>query len=97
MLNQAEGFLEDNYKDEAGITAIVALESTLRSICSKNGIKIKDDDKIHIQLKEVNLYNTAKEKQIGDWLRFKDNGDEFSKEDVKRMIDGVNGILGEYL
>lgn len=79
MLNQAEQFLEDNYKDAVGITTIVALQSTLKAICYKNDIQIKDDDKIHIKLKEANLYNIAKQKQIDDWLRFKDNTNAYSK------------------
>lgn len=106
LLETAEKFLNDNQKDPAGVLAGVALEETLRQIADKYVIKhtakatlltlnqcIADSKKVYDDTtrKEIIAWNDVRDKAAhAKWK-------EFSKIQVKQLIEGTTKLIADYL
>lgn len=106
LLETAQDFLDDNQKDPAGVLAGVALEETLRQIADKYAIKhatkatlltlnqcIADSKKVYDDTirKEIVAWNDVRDKAAhAKWK-------EFSKVQVKQLIEGTNKLIADYL
>jgi len=102
VLEQATTLLHANYKDAACILAGVALESTLKELCIRQGIAINKMDRMNTELCKAEIYNMAKQKQITAWAELRNNaahGDfnEYIPSDVDSFIKGVTTFMADYL
>ena len=66
-LAQAKELLNANYKDPACILGRVALETTLKEVCSRYKISDGKLDRMNADLCKAGAYNMAKQKQITGW------------------------------
>jgi hypothetical protein len=102
VLEQATHLLEADHKDPACVVARVALETTLKKLCDLQGISHNKLDRMNADLCKAGLYNVGMQKQIIAWADRGNNAahgnwDEYTADDVKDMIAGVNRFIAEYL
>lgn len=102
VLEQAKELLNANYKDPACVLAGVALESTLKELCTHEGIAHGKLDRMNADLCKAGVYNMAKQKQITAWAELRNkaaHGDfgQYTQADVDYFIQGVTGFIGDYL
>jgi hypothetical protein len=102
VLEQANALLSAGYKDPACVVAGVALETTLKDLCSRNGITHAKLDKMNADLAKAGLYNKGMQKQITAWADRRNSaahGDwkAYSDADVDEMIKGVTRMIADYL
>ncbi|QWR76045.1 DUF4145 domain-containing protein [Candidatus Magnetomonas plexicatena] len=95
----------------AAVLAGAVLEKALREICIKNYPSIsvfksngdfKTLDPLITDLKKAELYNELKAKQLREYADIRNHAahgrfEEFTVEDVKGMIEGVNRFLSDYM
>jgi hypothetical protein len=101
-LEQATQLLHAGYKDPACVLAGVALEITLKEMCTRENITHGKLDRMNVELCKAGTYNMAKQKQITAWadLRNKAAHGEwtvYSGADVDDFIKGVNRFIADYL
>lgn len=101
-LSQAEELLNSNYKDPACVIAGVCLETSIKELCDRNSIPHSKLDKMNADLKKAGIYNTGMQKQITAWADRRNdaahgNWNEYTKNDVKMMIEGVRSFIGTYI
>jgi len=102
VLEQATYLLEADHKDPACVVARVALETTLKKLCDSQGISHGKLDRMNADLCKASLYNVGMQMQITAWADRGNNAahgkwDEYTADDVKDMIAGVNRFIAEYL
>jgi len=102
VLEQAEELLKSDYKDPACVLAGVALETSLKDLCSRQDIKLGKLDKMNADLRKAEAYNIGMQKQITAWAHHRNKAahgewGEYTSEDVKDMIKGVRRFIAEYL
>lgn len=102
MLEQAAALLAAGYKDPACVVAGVALETTLKDLCARNGITHAKLDKMNADLAKVGLYNKGMQKQITAWADRRNSaahGDwsAYNDADVDDMIKGVTRMIADYV
>lgn len=105
ILEQSKGLLQGNYKDIACVLAGIALELTIKDLCSRNKISINDKSKaeqLNIELRKAEIYNESMRKQVTAWIALRNHAahgewNEYNQADVKSLIDGVERFMGEYL
>lgn len=101
FLDMAKHLLEAEYKDPAASLIGAVLEDGLRKISLKNNIEVKDGDDIsalNTKLGDKNIYNRLVQQQIQAWKVVRDRADhgkfdEYKKEDVEAMLEGVQRFL----
>lgn len=102
VLDQASELLAAGYKDPACVVAGVALETALKELCNDNNIPLGKLDKMNADICKLGLYNVGMQKQITAWTDRRNNAahgkwNEYTEEDVKDMINGINRFLAEHL
>ncbi|QDV69079.1 hypothetical protein Poly24_27930 [Rosistilla carotiformis] len=102
MLEQSRALLKAGYKDPACVVAGVALETTLKDLCSRNGIAHSKLDKMNANLAKVGTYNKGMQKQITAWADRRNSaahGDwnAYNDHDVDDMINGVIRLIADYI
>jgi len=102
VLEQAQHLLDNEYKDPAAVIARVALETTLKKLCDKNTLPKGKLDKMNADLAKAGVYNISMQKQITAWAgkgndAAHGNWDNYTKEDVADMINGVQRFIAENL
>jgi len=102
MLEQASALLSAGYKDPACVVAGVALETTLKDLCARNGIAHAKLDKMNADMAKAGIYNKGMQKQITAWADRRNSaahGDwsAYSEADVDEMIRGVTRMIADYL
>ncbi|OGH96793.1 MAG: hypothetical protein A2104_09155 [Candidatus Melainabacteria bacterium GWF2_32_7] len=105
IIEQAEELLKAGYKDPACVITGVALETTLRKICTDAGIVTDEKtkaNKMNDDLAKAGKYNLFKQKQVTAWLDLRNKAahgqwEEYNETDVRAMIDGVNTFIADYL
>ena len=102
MLEQASALLSAGYKDPACVVAGVALETTLKDLCSRNGVPHAKLDKMNADLAKDGLYNKGMHKQITAWATRRNSAahgewDTYSDADVDDMIKGVSRMIADFL
>ena len=108
-LEQAQHFLDNDYKVAAAVTAGVVLETAIKELAKNNGISIylegsnkpKKLDGLNSELKSAEVYNALRHKQIIELAHIRNKAahgevDEFSENDVKNMIRDIEGFLIEF-
>ena len=102
VLEQANELLHAGYKDGACVTAGVALETTLKELCTRKGISHSKLDRMNADLCKANVYNMGMQKQITAWAEWRNKAAHgewhaYTEADVEDMIKGVNRFIAEYL
>lgn len=102
VLEQATGLLQAGYKDAACVVTGVALETTLKELCARNGIPVSKLDRMNADLCKAGIYNMGMQKQITAWAERRNkaaHGDwnEYNAADVEDMTRGVTRLIAEYL
>jgi hypothetical protein len=102
VLDQATELLGGGYKDPACVVAGVALETTLKELCARNGIAQSKLDRMNADLAKAGVYNVGMQKQITAWADRRNkaaHGDwsAYSSDDVGDMIRGVTRLIAESL
>jgi len=102
-LEQAKSLLVNGYKNAAAVIAGVVLETAIKELCLNNGIEIerKRLTQLSDDLAKVGVYNKLQQKQITALADIRNNAahgnyDEFTKEDVERMISDIERFLLNY-
>ncbi|WP_065709694.1 HEPN domain-containing protein [Acinetobacter baumannii] len=102
-LEQANSLLENGYKNAAAVIAGVVLETAIKELCLNNGIDIerKRLTQLNDDLAKAGVYNKLQQKQITALADIRNNAahgnyDEFTKEDVERMISDIERFLLNY-
>lgn len=101
-LEQAEKILNAGYKDPACVVVGVALEITIKEMCTRNGIPHKKLDGMNVELRKAGIYNMVKQKQITAWADLRNNGahgnwSEYNIADVKDFLNGVQRFIADFL
>lgn len=105
-LEQAEHLLTSGgYYQAAAVLAGAVLETHLRSMCEQQGIPTQKSngnrlmiDVMNIELAKSGAFNKLKGKEITAWAAIRNSAahgrpEEFTKDDVARMIDGVRSLV----
>ncbi|MDC4989275.1 HEPN domain-containing protein [Acinetobacter baumannii] len=102
-LEQAKSLLESGYKNAAAVIAGVVLETAIKELCQNNGIDLekKNLNRLNEDLVKAGVYNTLQQKQILALADIRNKAahgdyDEFTKEDVERMISDIERFLLTY-
>lgn len=101
IIEQASALLKAGYKDPACVVAGVALETTLKNLCSLHSLPHGKLDKMNADLAKAGVYNKGMQKQITAWADRRNcaaHGDweQYSTEDVADLIAGVGRLIAEY-
>lgn len=99
-LEQATELLNNGYHSAAAVIAGVVLETTVRQMCEAEGVAHGKLDKMNSDLAKVGRYNVLVQKQVTALADLRNkaahgHNDQFSKEDVKRMIAEVSRFVAE--
>ncbi|XZE52557.1 hypothetical protein SH139x_004258 [Planctomycetaceae bacterium SH139] len=102
MLEQAAALLKAGYKDPACVVAGVALETTLKDLCTRNSIPHAKLDKMNADLAKAGVYNKRMQKQITAWADLRNSaahGDwsAYTNADVDDMLKGVTRVIADYV
>jgi hypothetical protein len=102
MLEQAAALLKAGYKDPACVVAGVALETTLKDLCSRNSVSHGKLDKMNADLAKAGVYNKGMQKQITAWADRRNSAahgewSAYTDSDVDDMIKGVTRVIAEFL
>ena len=105
LLERARYYLETGDKDSATFLGGAVLEDNLRKIAQKHNIPVKDSDDIsslNTKLANAEVYPRSTQKQIQAWKAVRDPAShgkfgEYTTENVKYMLDGVQNFLAEHL
>lgn len=105
FLDMAGHLLGNGYKDPAASLTGAVLEDGLRRICGNHGLAVKSDDNIsslNKKLADNEVYNRLHQREIEVWNKLRDYADhgkfdEYSAEDVKKMLEGVSNFLASQL
>jgi HEPN domain-containing protein len=102
VLEQASELLDSGYKDPACVVAGVAIETTLKELCTRNGITHSKLDKMNADLCKAGVYNMGMQKQITAWAERRNKAahgewNDYNADDVADMIRGANRLIAEYL
>jgi len=102
IITQAKELLDNGYKDPACVLVGVALETTLKDLCTKKGIINKKLDQMNAELRKNGVYNLAKQKQITAWADLRNKAahgewSEYTKDDVEDFLIGVQRFIGDFL
>jgi hypothetical protein len=101
-LEQAEELLDNGYKLAAAVIAGVVLETTLRDLCSREGIPHGKLDKMNADLTKAGLYNKLQQKRITALADIRNSAahgkpEEFSEQDVTNMIRDIETFVATQL
>jgi hypothetical protein len=102
VLEQATELVRVGYKDAACVVAGVALETTLKELCSRHNIPPCKLDRMNADLYKAGVYNLVLQKQITAWAERRNRAahgewNEYNQADVQDMISGVTRLIAEYL
>ncbi|WP_151814710.1 HEPN domain-containing protein, partial [Acinetobacter junii] len=99
-LEQSRSLLENGYKNAAAVIAGVVLETAIKEVCLNNNIEIerKKLTQLNDDLAKAGVYNKLQQKQITALADIRNsaahgNYEQFTKEDVERMIDDIERFL----
>ncbi|MDV7213086.1 DUF4145 domain-containing protein, partial [Azotobacter beijerinckii] len=101
-LDQAKELLSSGYASAAAVIAGVVLETTLRNMCSDNGIPFGKLDKMNADLTKQGVYNSLIQKRITALAGIRNSAahgkiEEFSKDDVSSMISEIERFVASIL
>jgi len=113
FLEQAEHLLENKYKDAAAVLIGSVLESSLRKMCKKHGVEVKDNTgavttdtatiaPLNDELYKAEVYSKFVYKEIIAWADLRNNVahghyDKYKQTDVEGMDQWVRSFVTEHL
>lgn len=97
-LEQAQELFDRGYATAAAVIAGVVLETSLRDLCSINGIEHGSMNKMNDDLAKAGAYNANQKKQIASLSAIRNSAahgkpEEFTNDQVRGMIDDVQRFL----
>jgi hypothetical protein len=100
-LEQAESLLRANHKDPACVVAGVVLETTLKSLCTRETISLGNAESMNVELCKAGVYNMAMQKQVTAWVARRNNAahgnwSAYNHADVDDLIKGVRRFIAEH-
>lgn len=101
-IEQARELLKGGYSSAAAVVAGVVLETTLRQMCTDQGLSVGKLDKMNADLAKAEQYSLLVQKRITALADVRNNAahghpEAFSKADVEDMITYVERFLEERL
>ena len=101
-LEQATELLQNGYKVAAAVIAGVVLETSLRDICTQEGIAHSKLDKMNTDLAKAGVYNKLQQKRVTALADIRNSAahgrsEAFSEGDVKMMITEIEQFLAKHL
>ncbi len=101
-LEQAEELLSNGYKLAAAVISGVVLETTLRNLCTREGLSHGKLDKMNSDLAKAGIYNKLQQKRITALADIRNSAahgkpDEFTDSDVTNMIRDIAQFLAVQL
>ena len=101
-LEQATELLQNGYKVAAAVIAGVVLETSLRDICTQEGIAHSKLDKMNADLAKQRVYNKLQQKRVTALADIRNSAahgrpEDFSESDVKMMITEIEQFLAKHL
>lgn len=105
FIEQAETLLNEGYHVPAASLAGAVLEDTLRKMCDQRNItyfKKTEIEALNTSLAKAGAYNKLKQKEITAKADIRNNADhgnfgQFTKADVKDMVNWIQRFAGEHL
>ena len=101
-LDQAKELLGSGYAAAAAVIAGTVLETTLRNMCSDNGLPLGKLDKMNADLTKQGVYNNLIQKRITALAGVRNSAahgktEEFNKDDVHSMINEIERFVASTL
>ena len=101
-LDQAKELLGSGYAAAAAVIAGTVLETTLRNMCSDNGLPLSKLDKMNADLTKQGVYNNLIQKRITALAGVRNSAahgktEEFNKDDVHSMINEIERFVATTL
>lgn len=101
-LSQARELLVSGYKDPSCVLCRVALEVTLKELCERKTIPHGKLEKMNADLCKAGVYNMVKQKQVTAWADIGNKaahgeGNKYTENDAKAMLDGVEALIADIL
>jgi hypothetical protein len=101
-LEQAEELFGNGYATAAAVIAGVVLETALRDLCTARGINHGSMNRMNDDLTKAGAYNANQQKQIVSLAAIRNSAahgkpEEFTKDQVRGMIDDVQRFLTAHL
>lgn len=97
-LEQASALFASGYFAAAAVIAGVVLETTLRELCMRHGVPTASLERMNADLVKAAVYNSLTQKQITAFAAIRNSAahgrnEDFTRQDVDRMIKGVDDFL----
>lgn len=101
-LDQAKELLVSGYAAAAAVIAGTVLETTLRNMCSDNGLPLGKLEKMNADLTKQGIYNNLIQKRITALAGVRNSAahgktEEFNKDDVHSMINEIERFVASTL
>ncbi|WP_179505663.1 MULTISPECIES: DUF4145 domain-containing protein [unclassified Sphingomonas] len=101
-LDQARELMEAGYLTAAAVIAGTVLETTLRELCDSLELATGKLDKMNADLAKAGHYNLLVQKRITALADIRNNAahghpEKFTKDDVRDMIEYIEGFVGDQL
>ena len=106
-LEQASYLLDEDWNLPAAVIAGTVLESTLRQLCNQSSVSLPDKPKASLmnnQLKPAGVFGETQRAQNEAWLKIRNDAahgkkefESVSKNDLKRMIEGVRDFIAKHM
>jgi hypothetical protein len=102
-LEQAEHFLESQYKVPAAVIAGTVLETTLRELCEQHPeTEVGKADAMISAIAKQGIVNKMRADQLRAWMKIRNSAahgkpDEFEDSDVARMIQGIRDFVAQHM
>jgi hypothetical protein len=102
FLEHATELLRANHKDPACVVAGIALESSLKELCTSQSIVHGKLETMNVELCKAGVYNMAMQKQVTAWAARRNDAAHgkwgaYTAADVDDLIKGVTRFIAEYL
>lgn len=102
VLDQAQELLQNKFKDLACVAAGIALEISLKDLCTREGIAHANLNRMNADLAKQGVYNLIMQNQIIAWASLRNSAahgkwNEYSHDEVKAMITGVTQFIANHL
>ena len=104
FIGMAEHILDHGYYGAAAALMGSILERGLRDIAEKGGVKVGatgDLPGLNMRLAKAGVYNALRQKEVHFFIDVRNKAahgefEQFSKDDVRKMIGGVQGLLAAH-
>jgi len=105
FLEMAEHLLKNDFKDPAAMLIGATLEGGLKRIATERGLTVKGSDglaSVNGALQKADVYNKLTNRQVQVWTTIRNHADhgefdQYSQDDVVRMLVDVRQFLNQYL